>query len=176
MSDVWDDMVTVGRVVRPQGIRGEVVVAPETDFGPQRFRPGAVLHVGREGAVADLTIATSREFRGRWILGFEQVASVDDAEALRGADLRIPGSALAALGPGAYYVHDLVGCRIVTSGGKPVGVVKSVELTTGTPLLVADTAGGEVLVPLAEGICRRVDIGAKTIVIEPSEGLLEINE
>jgi 16S rRNA processing protein RimM len=177
----WDAMVTVGRVVRPQGRRGEVVVQPETDFGEERFRPGAELWASRGGHVTLVSIVASWPHQGRWVLGLSGVASIDEAETWRGAELRVPAEGLHKLGDGAFYVHDLLGCRVETTTGTSVGDVARVDLGNGTPLLVVTGPGGqakgvqEVLVPLAESICRRVDVDAKVIVIDPPEGLLDLN-
>jgi 16S rRNA processing protein RimM len=169
-----DDFVTVGRVVRPHGNRGEVVVASETDFGERRFRAGSALRVrGRDLA---LTVLSSREYDGRWIVWFEGITSIDAAESLRGAELTIESHELGALARGGYYVHDLVGCRVEIPAGKTVGQVRDVQFGTGVPLLVVDGQKAEVLVPFTEAICRRVDLVAGVIVIEPPDGLLELNE
>jgi 16S rRNA processing protein RimM len=171
----WDAMVTVGTIVRPHGIRGHVVVAPETDFASERFRAGAMLSVLRDGQIEALRVTTGREHDGRWIVGFEQVPSIDVAETFRGFELRIPATEVRSPGPGAYYVHDLVGCRVITPTGEFVGTVGHVRLEAGTPLLEVGSAKGEVLIPLAEDICRRIDIAGKTIVIDAPEGLIDLN-
>jgi 16S rRNA processing protein RimM len=87
----------------------------------------------------------------------------------------VPAEALQPRPSGAVYVHDLLGCRVDTAAGETVGEVVRVDLGAGTPLLVIGRDGGEVLVPLAEPICRQVDIGAKVIVIDPPAGLIEVN-
>jgi len=177
-------MVTVGRIVRPQGRRGEVVVVPETDFGEERFRPGAELWASRAGEVTTVAIVTSWPHQGRWVLGLAGVGSIDEAEAWRDLELRVPADGLHKLGDGAFYVHDLLGCRVETTIGALVGAVARVDLGNGTPLLVVAPPGAkaaevddvqEVLVPLAESICRRVDVGAKLIVIDPPAGLIDLN-
>jgi len=172
----WNDMITVGRVVRPQGNRGEVVVASETDFGEDRFRPGTRVWIQRAEASEELTVASSREYAGRWVVGFEGVATIDDAERLRGTELRIAAGEIRPLDANTFYVHDLVGCRVETMDGSGVGTVVGVQFGTGTPLLVVEARTGEVLVPMAEEICRRVDIAGKLIVVDAIEGLLELNE
>jgi len=177
-------MVTVGRIVRPQGRRGEVVVVSETDFGEERFRPGAELWASRAGEVTTVAIVTSWPHQGRWVLGLAGVGSIDEAEAWRDVELRVPADGLHELGDGAFYVHDLLGCRVETTRGTLVGAVARVDLGNGTPLLVVTPPGAkaaevgdvqEVLVPLAESICRRVDVGAKLIVIDPPAGLIDLN-
>src|SRR6185503_10095565 len=137
-------MVTVGRIVRPHGNKGHVVVAPETDYGDERFQPGARLHAMRDGQPASFDVTAGREHAGRWIVGFAGVASIDEAEALRGLELRIPRDAVKPAQAGAYYVHDLVGCTVTTLAGEMVGAVEQVQLDTGTPLLKVRSARGEV--------------------------------
>ena len=168
-------MVSVGRIVRPQGRRGEVVVAIDTDFAEERFQPGAVLWTSQAGRVAPVTVTSGWPHQGRWVIGLEGVDSIEAADAWRGVELRVPATALRALDAGAFYVHDLLGCRVETVGGEAVGQVTRVDLGSGTPLLAVEGPRGEVLVPLVEGICRRVDVAAKAIAIDPPEGLLELN-
>jgi 16S rRNA processing protein RimM len=167
-------MIAVGRVVRPHGHRGQVVVAPDTDFGEERFRTGETVYVQRHGVVGPLTIVASRPQAGRWIVGFDGIGSIDDAETLRDAELRVHAETLRRLGPGGYYVHDLVGCEVRTIAGRQVGRVSRVELGAGAPMLVV-AGRGEVLVPFAEAICRRIDLEARLIEIEPPEGLVDLN-
>ena len=175
--DDWDALVTVGRIVRPHGIRGQVVVAPETDFGAARFAIGSVLRIRVGDDARDLTVDASREYDGRWVVGFAGVTTMNEAETLRNAELRVPPEGLHALERDRYYVHDLVDCEVVTETGESIGRVTRVELATGTPLLVVDASKrGEVLVPLADTICRRIDVVEKRIEIDPPDGLIDLNK
>jgi 16S rRNA processing protein RimM len=175
-------MVTVGRIIRPHGNRGHVVVNPESDFAEERFKVGetfrvrAIGHDEADGAgeSRSVTVTASRHHEGRWIVGFEGVSTIDDAETLRGQELCIPEDELRALGPNAFYVHHLVGCEVRTVAGKRVGVVNRVDLATGIPVLVV-LGRGEVLVPFVDAICRRVDPAARVIEIDPPDGLIELN-
>ena len=167
-------MVTVGRVVRPHGNRGHVVVAPETDFADERFHVDEQVYVRRGEDIATLTVIASRPQAGRWIVGFAGVDSIDAAETLRDAELRIDVEALRPLDAGAFYVHDLVGCEVRTTAGARVGIVARVDLGSGVPMLVVE-GRGEVLVPFASEICRRVDPAARVIEIDPPEGLVDLN-
>src|SRR5690242_18101529 len=111
----WSAMVTVGRVIRPHGNKGQVVVAPETDFGEDRFRPGSTLDVQQDGRERQLTVNASRLHDGRWIVGFDGIASIDDAETLRGLELKIAPGDVTPLEPGRYYLYDLEGCTVETT-------------------------------------------------------------
>jgi 16S rRNA processing protein RimM len=171
----WDDMAVVGRVARPHGIRGQVIVNVETDFPELRFRPGAELFVKRGGTTDRVIVDTVRFQQGRPVLSVRGVEDMDAARALAGAELRIPRDQLAALPAGVFYRHDLVGCDVVTIGGVRVGTVAEVEGTLGGSRLVLDTPSGEVLVPLAVDICVEIAPASRRIVIDPPEGLLDLN-
>ena len=171
----WAEMITVGRIVRPHGRRGEVVVESETDFGAERFEPDAVLYWLRGGEVAGVRVVSSRPYDARWVIGFVGVSTIDEAEELRGFELRIPASALHALQPGTYYTHDLVGCEVRAVGSGTVGEVTDVQFGSGAPLLVVGAGRDEVLVPMTDEICRMIDIVARVIEIDPPPGLLDLN-
>jgi 16S rRNA processing protein RimM len=175
MSAKWDDMAVVGRIARAHGIRGQVIVTPETDFPEQRFQPGAELFVERGGRVEPLTVTTARFHRGRPVVGIDGIATMNDAETLAGLELRVPVDRLTALPPNTFYRHDLVGCRVETVGGAAVGVVRDVEGTMAGSRLVIDAESGEVLIPLVAHICTVIDPAGKRIVIDPPEGLIEAN-
>lgn len=172
----WDEMAVVGRIARAHGNRGQVIVNPDTDFLDDRFRTGAELFVQRGGIVQPLRLSSARVHQGRPVIGIEGVDTMEGAEALAGLELRVPQEWLKALPAGFYYHHDLVGCRVETAAGQAVGVVTSVDASFGGSRLAVDGARGEILIPLVAGICTAIDLETKTIVIDPPEGLLELNE
>jgi 16S rRNA processing protein RimM len=172
----WDQMVLVGRIGRPHGLRGQVVVAPETDFVEERFRRGATMWTRSDRGEELLTVSSARVQNGRAVIGFDGFAAIDDVERLAGLELRVPEDTLLPLADGAYYVHDLVGCVVETTSGERVGEVSRVEGGAGASVLSIGGARGEVLVPLAADICVEVDIAGRRIRIDPPDGLLELNE
>lgn len=175
MAD-WDDMVLVGRIARPHGLRGHVAVTPETDFVAERFRPGATVWTRWAGRDEQLTIASARVQNGRPVIGFEGLSDIDAVARLAGLELRVPEASLQPLEPGRYYEHRLVGCAVETREGAGVGTVVRVERGAGGSCLVVLGLRGEILVPLAVDICIAVDVDGRTIRIDPPEGLLELNE
>lgn len=168
-------MVLVGRIARAHGNRGQVIVDPATDFPEERFKAGSVVHIRRGGAAEPVTIESVRFHRGRPILGLAGIDTMDAAEALAGIELRISDDALQPLPAGSYYHHDLIGCSVQTPRGEPIGRVTSVEGDAAGSRLVVETPQGEVLIPMAEGIWQSVDLPARKIVVEPPEGLLDLN-
>src|SRR5215471_18034643 len=172
----WQAMALVGRIARAHGIRGQVIVNPETDFPDERFQAGAELFIQRGGAVEPITVTTVRFHRERPVIGIAGVETMNEAEALAGFELRVPVDRLVALPPDTFYRHDLVGCQVTTRSGRAVGLVRDVEGSIEGSRLVVDAPGGEVLIPLVAVICTEVDPASKRIVIDPPEGLLEVNE
>jgi 16S rRNA processing protein RimM len=174
MAD-WDQMVLVGRVARPHGLHGQVIVNPETDFVEERFRTGATLWTRSARGDEPLTITSARVQNGRPVIGLEGFSSIEDVERLAGLDLRVPEEELQPLEAGMYYHHQLVGCAVETMAGEQVGNVVRVDGGAAGSLLVVNGGRGEVLIPLAVGICVEIDVAAKRIRIDPPEGLLDVN-
>jgi 16S rRNA processing protein RimM len=172
----WNDMVLVGRIARPHGIRGHVFVNPETDFAEGRFARGATLWTRSARGDERLTVASTRMQGGRPVVAFEGLSSIDDVERLAGLELRVPEADLQPLDNGTYYQHQLIGCMVETISGEPVGVVTRVEGGAGRTLLALDGVRGEILIPFAVDICVDVDVVAKRIRVNAPEGLLELND
>jgi 16S rRNA processing protein RimM len=173
----WESMVLVGRVARPHGIRGQVVVNPETDFVEERFRPGATVWIRRgAGRPEPVRIASAQLGGRRPVIGLAGMETVEAAEAVSGCELRVPEDDLVPLAPGSYYHHQLVGCEVRTEDDRVVGQVTRVDGGASGSLLVVDGHRGEVLIPMTAGICVLIDVDAKRITVAPPEGLLELNE
>jgi len=149
----------VGVVVKPHGIRGDVIVEMFTNRPETRVAPGAVLVTDR----GPLEIVSSRPHQRRWIVVFSGVAGRDGAEALRGTTL----SAEALTEEGALWVHELIGAEVVDLAGHHHGPVLAVEANPASDLLVL---ADDRLVPLTFVVERRPD-GA--VVIDPPAGLFE---
>jgi 16S rRNA processing protein RimM len=165
-----DDLLLVGRVARPHGIRGQVVVNPETDFMEERFTAGQVLLVGPVERTREYQIREVRFHQGRPIVSFAGVDTMDDAQALAGADLWLSEAALAPLPEGTFYRHELLGCEVRDAAGALVGRVTGIEGTLERSYLVVD---GDVMIPLVEHICA-IDMPARRVRVTPPEGLLEL--
>jgi 16S rRNA processing protein RimM len=131
------ELLEVGRITKPHGLKGEVIVHLVTDR-VERVAPGSVLSSRR----GELRVEASRPHRRDWIVAFEGVPDRDAAEALRALVLSAPpleGE------DEALWVHELVGCVVATSDGVEHGRVVSVEANPASDLLVLDDGR---LVPL----------------------------
>ncbi len=177
------DRVTVARVLRPHGVRGEVAAEILTDFPDRLTRlKSAELWNEKTGATKRVAIRKcwlSHSRGGQAILHFEDSSSVSDAKKLVGLDVQIPLTERVALPAGSYYVTDLIGCEVYEKKGSKVGIVRDVQFTgegaARNPILAVKSARGELLIPLAQEICERVDINARRIEVVLPEGLHDLN-
>jgi len=174
-SIAWDDMIVVGHIVRPHGLRGDVVVEPQTDFPEERFEAGRTVYARAAGRVAALVVRAARPHRGRLLVAFEGIESIEQAEAIGRGEVRILPADMRPLPPGRFYHHELAGCDVVLRSGERIGRVAGVEGTGDACRLVVRGVRGELLVPLAEPICVTIDPAARRIVVVPPEGLLDLN-
>lgn len=165
----FSEMVAVGRVVKPQGRKGEVLVEPLSDR-PERFPALRSVYVpGEHGAARAMEVVSCWPHKGRFVLKFAGVESIDDAERFRGMDVRIAEEDLPALPAGSYYHHQLKGLAVVDEVGAPVGTVQDILETGGeAPVLAVRGGAGETLIPLAEAFVREVDLaGGRIVVVRP---------
>ncbi len=154
------DLVEVGRIGKPHGLRGEVAVIFVSNRS-ERTRPGAVFVAGP----GELRVVTARPVPGRperFIVGFEGVVDRPGAERLRGTVL----SAEPIDDPDALWVHELVGAAVVDGSGTVLGRVAALVANPGGDLLELEAGG---LVPLAFVVARTSD----RIEVDVPAGLLD---
>ena len=167
-----DELVTIGRVIKAHGIRGEVVVHPLSDV-PGRFDTGTEVEVGG----TPRTIIASRPHQGRMLLGFGGVTDRSQAEGLRGQELQAPAVELED--SETFYAHELIGLRVRHLDGADLGVVTALfELpeAAGYDLLeVTREEGATWLLPCADDLVEAVEDqdGDIVLVVDPPEGLLD---
>jgi 16S rRNA processing protein RimM len=164
MSRRFGDMVAIGRIVKPQGRHGEVVVESFSDV-PERFpslRKACV--PGPDGSAREVTVTSCWPHKHRFVLKLDGVDSIDDAEAYRGLELRIGEEELAALPEGSYYHHQLRGLRVEDERGTPLGEVTDVLTPGATPVLVVQGGAGEIMIPLADAFVHQVDLANGRLV------------
>ncbi len=173
-----DDLLVVGRIGKPQGIKGEVTVEVRTDDPEQRFAEGAVLLTDPPER-GPLVIETARSQNGRLMVGFVGSADRNDAELLRGTLLQVDARTLPAPeDEDEFHDHVLRGMTAVLIGGAALGeVVDVLHLPHGDVLVVrrADN-GNELLVPFVKAMVPEVDVAGRTLTVDPPEGLLDLTD
>ncbi|MEP6788233.1 MAG: ribosome maturation factor RimM [Acidobacteriota bacterium] len=167
------ELVAVARVVRPRGLKGEVVADILTDF-PERFELlNTVTAVRNPREQLELKIEKFWFQNGRVILKFAGYDSIESGETLRNFEICVPESEAVELDEDEYFDWELEGCKVETINGEAMGEVRELMRTGGTELLVVVGETKEYLIPFANAICVEVDIENKLIKVDPPEGLLE---
>ncbi len=166
---LFSDMVTIGRAIKPQGRRGEIVVEPLSDR-PDRFTTLKHVFVPTpDGGAREVAVRSIWPHKGRFVLKLEGVDTIDAAETYRGVDLRIPEAELESLPPGSYYHHELRGLEVFDEKGHALGRVADLLETGSAMVLVIRGQGEEMLVPLAEGFVLSVDVRSHRAVVRVPE-------
>jgi 16S rRNA processing protein RimM len=173
----------------------------EVFLGRAQGEAAAAKFVGAFGASEPTPIGVkscwlSQNHRGQGVFHFAGVASINEAEKFRGLDILLPFEQRVSLPAGQYFVADLIGCAVFEVAGQTgmasspcsmatvpqlLGTVRDVqfpgegESVRGTPLLEVETGQGELLIPLAEDICKRIDAAARRIEVTLPEGLRDLN-
>ncbi|MBA2324646.1 MAG: ribosome maturation factor RimM [Pseudonocardiales bacterium] len=166
------DKLVVGRVGRPHGLRGEVVVAVHTDFPDERFAPGTEFEAS---AGQRLRVATIRWHSGTLLLHFDGVVDRSAAADLTGTVLTVVGDDLPLSDdPDEFHDQQLIGLRAELADGTLVGAVREVLHGPGGELLVISREPAtDALVPFVRQIVPTIDLAGGRIVLTPPDGLLE---
>jgi 16S rRNA processing protein RimM len=176
-----DEFITLARVVKTQGRRGEVAAEIHTDI-PDRFSAGmAVLALpptesASPEARRQLEVEQIWPHKGLLVLKFLGVDSISEAESLIGCELQVPSSERAVLDPGWNYVSDLAGCTVFDHGLE-IGRIADVQFGTGEAslLVVKNSAGQQFDVPFAQAYLEAMDLGRRQVRMNLPQGMLEIN-
>jgi 16S rRNA processing protein RimM len=190
------EWVSLARILRPQGRKGEVFAHILTDF-PEKFAsrrrlwliqagdnsaqtPGAPrLRSNPSSPIREVELINHWLHKGGVVLHFAGVDSISTAESLKGLIVAIPRAERVPLAEDAAYIDDLIGSTLIdNSGASPVvvGTISDVDRTAGpAPLLIVRGAMGEILIPFAKLYLRKIDIAAKRVEMALPEGLVSLN-
>jgi 16S rRNA processing protein RimM len=175
VEQAGSELVVIGEVTRPHGLRGEVRVTPHTDR-PERFEGLAECVLWDEaGDVRAVRRITGARRQGDAVLlSLAGCESVEAAAALVGKLVALPRAQALPPPPGQVYPWQLVGCRVLTDDGRAVGELTGIEPSPAHDLWVVRGDGREHLIPAVAEIVVEVDVDGRRVVIRPPEGLLEL--
>jgi 16S rRNA processing protein RimM len=170
---VSDDLITIGRIVKVLGLKGEVKVLPLT-HNPERFRKLlSVFIVSPQGKVSERRIRGIRSWQGGVILSFEGISTAGEASGLLNHLIKIPEKDLDPLPDGEYYIFQLVGFTVSTDEGEDIGTLTDVLSTGSNDVYVVKKGEKEYLIPAIKNVIKEIDIKRRRMVIHPMKGLLD---
>jgi len=166
------EWATIGKIVAPFGIRGELKTYPLSDV-PDRFSRLDSVYLTPN--YRRYSIAGVRPYKGTMVLlKLEGIDDATAAETLRNCDACIPLSQLAELPPDTYYQHDILGLRMVTLDEREVGTVVDIIVTGSNDVYAVRALDGQqILIPAIKEVIKQIDLIRRTIYIEPMKGLLD---
>ncbi len=157
MSDLPGNLFEIGRVVRPQGLHGEMKIQPWTDTPAQWLDFSHILRRSADG-IESCPLLSVRENAGFVYIRIPGVTDRDGAEAMRDEVLLIEREALPEPEEGAYYIADLIGCAVRDDEGRELGTMRDVLSYPANDVYVVWTGKKEVLVPALNSVMGSVDL------------------
>jgi 16S rRNA processing protein RimM len=162
--------LAAGKVRRPHGVRGEMVLELYTDF-PERLRPKTKVFFGEKHA--PMILRSARHHNEGLILGIEGIDTPEEAGKYRNQIVYVSAKTLPALDEGEYYFHELVGMNVTDENGKVLGeLTEIVETGANDVYVVTDPAGTEILLPAIPDVILSIDLTEKTMRVHLLPGLI----
>jgi 16S rRNA processing protein RimM len=171
MNRALPDIVLVGRVGRPHGLNGEVVVEPESDV-EDRFEPGSTMRLGPSGRRVE--VAASRPFGDRLLVRFAGMEDRTSVEGLRGLELTVDRSEVPRAPAGSYYHFELLDCVCHDAAAGELGTVRALHEDGGGILLEVERGERRLLVPFVDPFVVRIDVQGRRIDLDLPPGLLDV--
>lgn len=168
-------MIPIGRVIKSQGNKGELKTKIYCKPQEESFFFQEIYFKLNEGE-SGYKVRSFRVYKDFFILKLETVDSIAQAESFVGKDILIPEKDLETLDKEHYYNFQIMECAVFTKDGHMVGTVRDIINIKDNDLLEIEKEGRIILIPFSQSICLEVDPEKKRIVIDPPNGLLELNE
>ena len=169
-----DDCYQLGYVIKPHGLSGEVQIFLDVD-SPQEYDTLESVFVLKGQQLVPFFIESLAIRGDKGIVALEEVETVEDARALKGAKLYLPLDNLPELESDEFYYHDLIGFTLLNPDGEPVGEIQVVLDAGAQELLqVKHNSGEELLIPLADELIVSIDKKARSLSMHIPEGLLDV--
>ncbi len=154
------ELITIGRIERPFGVRGEVRVRSLSDV-PGRFDGlNQVTLVSASGQSLETTVTGVRRVQNAYLLGLEAFSTPEEAARFRGALVKIPQGETPPLPPGQYYEFELVGLTVVDETAGELGTIADIVEVPSHHIFVIQGKDGEHLLPATKDVVRSVDVDA----------------
>ena len=162
------EYLAVGRVLRPHGVQGELLLEPLTDF-PEHLKEVDTVFLG--DAAEPHALAAARQHRGQLLIRLADCPDRNCADAYRGQLVQIRVEAAAPLPPGRFYQHQVVGLNVVTDAGEMLGKVVEVLETGANDVYVVAGSDGEILLPAIKSVILSIDPDAGRMTVHLMDGL-----
>ena len=173
MTTAHTDLVTIGKIERPFGVRGEFKVRSLSDVPGRLDQLKQVQVLRPTGQMVDRTVTRVRRAGSTYIMGLEGVTTPEEAGMLRGGLIQVPRSPAATLSADVYFEYDLIGMTVENERGEEVGVLETILEIPDNHLFVVRKGMEEVLIPAAKNFVTSVDLTRRRMMVRGIEDLVE---
>lgn len=170
------DLLLLGRVVKPHGLDGTLAVRSYADSELSFLDAGRVVLKTKENLRREYSVAAARPHKKGVLLDLDGLDSVEEAEALRDADIYIRRDALTRDREDEYFWVELIGLEVYLKSGRHIGTLTRILPTGGNDVYVVSSGGNETLIPATHEVVEGIDLERKRMIINHMEGLLDLNE
>jgi 16S rRNA processing protein RimM len=167
------DLVTIGKIERAFGVRGEFKVRSLSDVPGRLDQLKQVQVLQPTGQMVDRTVTRVRRAGSTYIMGLEGVTTPEEAGMLRGGLIQVPRSPAAMLSADVYFEYDLIGMTVENERGEEVGVLETILEIPDNHLFVVRKGTEEVLIPAAKSFVTSVDLTRRRMMVRGIEDLVE---
>ncbi len=166
-------MITIGRISRVRGLKGEVVVIPLTD-DPKRFAKLKKVTISTDQTTQELMVEKAKEFKGKVLLRLKQVENPTEAKKLVGGFIQIERDQIVKLPAGRYFIFDIIGLEVLTTNGEKIGKIKEVVSLPANDVYLVEGEKRQYDIPAIKKVVKKIDLKKKQMIIELMEGLLDL--
>ena len=159
----------VGKLHRPHGVRGEMIMSVMTDF-PERLKPETLVYLGM--GHEEVTIKSVRHHNRGMLISLEGYGAREEVDRLRNMEVFVRTDDRPQLPEGEYYLHQIIGLKVVTDEGQAIGVVADwLETGANGVFIVRDEEGSEILLPDIKDVVLKIDLDSGQMIVHLLEGL-----
>lgn len=168
-------MIVLGKITSLQGNKGELRLKPY-EGAKVLLAPGEYIYIEKENKLLPFQIESLKKIKNEFIIKLTGINSREEGLFSLGKELLFPEEKLPALDEGEFYEYQLIGASVKTCDQEEVGQVTGFWEIKGKTLMVVEKNNKEILIPFEEAICVSIDVKKRLIIIDPPEGLLDLNE
>ncbi|MBI1920719.1 MAG: 16S rRNA processing protein RimM [Geobacter sp.] len=166
-----DGLVLIGKITKPQGIRGELRVVPYSGDPESILHLSTFITKGPGGALETHELAKAVQHGSKTVISLRQFDNINQVQHLVGREIYVRRSQLPELSEGEYYWFDLVGLSVMSEAGEPLGELSEIMSTGSNDVYVVRSGKREILVPALEDVVLDVDLDRRIMKVSLPEGL-----
>lgn len=166
------ELIKVGKIIKPHGIKGDLLVKTSSSFAKERFQKNSILYL-HDPEIKEMKIAFAKPYREGWIIRFEDFEDINFIEHWRMKYLYIKQDQLTPLAEDEVYYCDLMNCQVFDLHEKVIGIVEDI-IETGSHIIlrVINDQNKSILIPFVKAMIKEVNITKKSIIVDVWEGLI----